>query len=61
MSELEYDKKMYLWNLGYYSIKWFFVWSLRIFLVGLAVVIVLALFIGSAVGEANRRKEARGE
>lgn len=60
MSELEYDKKMYLWNLGYYSTKWAFIWTLRIFLVGLVAIILIALFLGSAVGEAKRREEARG-
>lgn len=58
---LEDNKKIYLFNLAYYSAKWFVIWAFRIFLILIAILIVLVAFFGSAMKETAARQADRGE
>jgi hypothetical protein len=45
----ELDRK----SVAFYTAKWFLIWSLRIFIIGLMVVIAITLFLAAACKEAS--------
>jgi chromate transport protein ChrA len=47
------DKK----SLAYYTVKWFFIWTGRIMIIGLFALCVLLYLFGSASNEANKKQE----